>query len=215
MIAIVLAVLLAGQAPAMIAFTAAFLIGATDQCNFPAKALHVGPAFVQGVTSARPAVVDVTVDYAGHVVDTKIVRQSDSTLLDRVAIATAKTGDYAPGAAGCALVGGVVRVTIPFESRNFDCDRDVTVQKEVVPGVPPSVWTGQPSGAEKTATVQVNVGPDGKLVSEQIVGSTGIEQLDQAALDAARQSKYIPKMVRCKPVPGSALFKVSFYRPRP
>lgn len=195
----------------MISLAAAFLVGITNQCNFPAKALHVGPIYVPAGKTVRPAVVDVTVDYAGHVTDAKIVRSTGSAIFDKSAILTAKRGDYAPGAAGCGLVGGVVRVTLPFENRNFDCDRDVTVQKEVEPGVPASVWAGQPPGIEKIASVEVNIGADGKLESEHIVDSTGVPALDTIALNAAKQSTYIPKMVHCKAVAGNGLFKVSFY----
>jgi len=105
-----------------------------------------------------------------------------------------------------------VRLTVNFQNKDFNCDRDVTIVTEVVPAAPRDAWIGQPPGTEKTAVVQVTVGADGKLAGEKIVQSTGVMAMDQAALMAAQHSTYLPKMVNCLAVPADALFKVSFLR---
>ncbi|MBV8433654.1 MAG: energy transducer TonB, partial [Candidatus Eremiobacteraeota bacterium] len=43
-----------------------------------------------------------------------------------------------------------------------------------------------------------------------IFKSTNNMAMDQAALRAARQSSYSPKLVNCQPVQGDYLFRVDF-----
>jgi len=181
-------------------------------CNFSARVLHLGPVFVPpNLSGTRPVVLDVTVDNTGRFLDAKIVRAAEHGFLNQAVLQTAKDADYAPGASNCKLIGGIVRVTINFENKQFDCDRDVTVVKEMAPAVPGDAWAGRPTGTERTATVRVSVGPDGKLTGARIAESTGIPVMDAAALAAAQQSTYLPRMVNCRPVAGDAYFKVSFF----
>lgn len=181
-------------------------------CNRAPSVLHIGPAFLPpNFGSAPPAVVDVTVDDTGTVTDVRIVRSTSRSVLDQAALATARGADYAPGENRCKLAGGTVRVTINFEKKDFNCDRDVTVQKEFVPGFPRGASTLLPVGTGKDATVKIEVDASGELTSATIFQSTGIPLLDAAALNAARQSTYIPKMVGCRAVPADVLFKVSFF----
>jgi TonB family protein len=56
----------------------------------------------------------------------------------------------------------------------------------------------------------VTIGPTGNLVDAKISQSAGNMALDQAALAAARQSTYAPKIVDCQPTTGSYYFKVTF-----
>jgi TonB family protein len=54
------------------------------------------------------------------------------------------------------------------------------------------------------------VGPSGNLVGTKIYKSSNNMAIDQAALRAARQSTYSPKLVNCQPVEGDYLFRADF-----
>jgi TonB family protein len=77
--------------------------------------------------------------------------------------------------------------------------------------------------------VEVTIGPDGRLVDARIAQSSRYMVLDQAALEAARESTYKPKTIAvpvrrqagsgaasaregvvCKAVTASYLFRVTF-----
>jgi|SRR5579884_843791 len=63
---------------------------------------------------------------------------------------------------------------------------------------------------EVQVAVQVTIGPSGNLVNAKIAQSANNMSLDNAALAAARQSTYAPKIVDCQPVQGDYLFRVTF-----
>jgi TonB family protein len=87
-------------------------------------------------------------------------------------------------------------------------NKDATVTHMVSPDFPQSARTF--SRFVGTARVAVTVSPTGTMESARIVQSTGNFALDQAALMAARQSTYSPKVVDCQPVTGDYLFMVTF-----
>jgi periplasmic protein TonB len=60
------------------------------------------------------------------------------------------------------------------------------------------------------ATVSVLVGPDGQVEKASIYKSSGYLQFDMASIRAAKSSSYKPKLVDCKPVEGTVLFKTLF-----
>lgn len=60
------------------------------------------------------------------------------------------------------------------------------------------------------AKVVVTLSPTGTLISASIYQSAGNMSLDQAALSAARQSTFSPKIVNCEPVTGDYLLSVTF-----
>jgi protein TonB len=61
-----------------------------------------------------------------------------------------------------------------------------------------------------TAKVKVDLDASGNVVGTSIYESTGYQQLDHAAVDAARSSRYAPEEKNCKNVGGSYLFDVNF-----
>ncbi len=86
--------------------------------------------------------------------------------------------------------------------------QDATVVQQVSPDYPESARSlglGQ-----VTVQVKVTVSPSGSLIGASIFQSGNNMSLDQAALSAARQSTYSPKVVNCEPVTGDYLFKVTF-----
>lgn len=54
-----------------------------------------------------------------------------------------------------------------------------------------------------TARIEVEVGPDGQVLSVQLVASSGDSGFDQAALDCARNSVFAPATLNGMPVHGS------------
>ena len=61
-----------------------------------------------------------------------------------------------------------------------------------------------------TVEVEVTVGPSGNLVSAKVYKSSSNMAVDQAALRAARQSTYSPKLIDCSPTTGDYLFRADF-----
>jgi TonB family protein len=58
--------------------------------------------------------------------------------------------------------------------------------------------------------VEVTIDAQGRLVDTKIYRSSGNAAIDQAALRAARQSSYAPKIVDCVPVEGTYIFHADF-----
>ncbi|MBV8117725.1 MAG: TonB family protein [Candidatus Eremiobacteraeota bacterium] len=58
--------------------------------------------------------------------------------------------------------------------------------------------------------VKVTVGPSGNLVGAEVYKSSNNMSIDQAALRAARQSTYSPKLINCSPTTGDYLFRADF-----
>ena len=61
-----------------------------------------------------------------------------------------------------------------------------------------------------TVEVEVTVGASGNLVSASVYKSSNNSAIDQAALRAARQSTYSPRLVDCNPTTGDYLFRADF-----
>ena len=61
-----------------------------------------------------------------------------------------------------------------------------------------------------TVNVKVTVGPSGNLIGASVYKSSGNMAIDQAALRAARESNYSPKLVDCQPTQGDYLFRADF-----
>jgi TonB family protein len=58
--------------------------------------------------------------------------------------------------------------------------------------------------------MQITIGPSGNIQDAEISKSSGNDAIDQAALRAARQSTYSPKLVNCQPTTGSYLGRFDF-----
>lgn len=68
----------------------------------------------------------------------------------------------------------------------------------------------QAQGFMGTVKVKVDLDASGAVVGANVYQSSGSMELDQAALQAARQSRYAPEERDCKNVSGSYLFTVDF-----
>jgi len=120
----------------------------------------------------------------------------------------------APGGTGTATAGPAVAQTAapgPVATPKPACKtpyQDATVVQQVSPEYPDSAR--ELGLGQVTVTVQVTVSPTGSLAGEKIATSGGNMALDSAAMSAARQSTYAPKIVNCQPVTGDYYFKVTF-----
>lgn len=61
-----------------------------------------------------------------------------------------------------------------------------------------------------TAKIRVDLDADGNVLGVSVYESAGSMELDRAALQAARASRYAPEEKDCKKIPGSYLFTVDF-----
>jgi TonB family protein len=71
-------------------------------------------------------------------------------------------------------------------------------------------WTRELNLGAVTVEVEVVVGPAGKVSRAWIYKSSGDTAIDGAALHAARESTYSPKLVNCRPTEGNYLFRADF-----
>jgi protein TonB len=79
-----------------------------------------------------------------------------------------------------------------------------------VPIQPEEPPLAQEQGAVGTVAVQVDLSSTGAVVSASISSSSGNKLLDDAALQAAKQTSYAPQIKDCQKVAGSYLFRVRF-----
>lgn len=61
-----------------------------------------------------------------------------------------------------------------------------------------------------TVLAKVAVDATGKIESIWTLQSSGNMYIDRSTLVAARQTTYLPKIAKCKPVPGTYVFRATF-----
>ncbi len=88
------------------------------------------------------------------------------------------------------------------------CNRDATVSAQVSPDYPESAR--ELGLGISTVLIRVYLNPKGTIAALRVFNSSGNVDLDQAALRAAAQSTYLPRVKNCKPAFGVYLFKVTF-----
>jgi TonB family protein len=79
--------------------------------------------------------------------------------------------------------------------------------KDVKPVYPTTAQSARVAGA---VTIEMTIGPDGKVLDAKVVRS--IPLLDQAALDAVRQWEYTPTLLNGVPVPVLVTVTINFTR---
>jgi TonB family protein len=85
---------------------------------------------------------------------------------------------------------------------------EATVTKSVQPDYPQSakdIGIGP-----VTVEVAVAIGPTGDVLGAKVYKSSNNMAIDQAALSAARESTYSPKLVHCQPTQGDYFFRADF-----
>lgn len=63
---------------------------------------------------------------------------------------------------------------------------------------------------QATAKIRVDLDATGAVLRAVVYESTGYPQLDRAAVEAARESRYAPEEKNCRSTSGSYLFTVDF-----
>ena len=86
--------------------------------------------------------------------------------------------------------------------------KDATMTSQVAPEYPESAK--EANLGPVVVIVKLTLSPSASVLSTSIISSSGNSAIDQAALLAARQSSYSPKIEDCKPVEGSYSFRASF-----
>lgn len=120
------------------------------------------------------------------------------------------TGEpIAPGNTG--TTGGVIgQPELPAGPPGPACSDPNVEAKTLVTISPDAPSSAYGSNSDVTAMIKVDLDASGRVMGVSVYRSTGALELDQAALQAARQSTYAPEMRDCQAVPGSYLFKVEF-----
>lgn len=99
---------------------------------------------------------------------------------------------------------------VPSPTPKPACSAPDIPAKTVDTQVPDKPDDAQAQGLVGTVKIKVNLDAAGGVLGASIYESSGSMELDQAALSAARQSRYAPEERECKNVPGSYLFTVDF-----
>ena len=84
---------------------------------------------------------------------------------------------------------------------------DAVATQKVTPDMPEMA---RQMGATGTAQIKVTLDAKGNVTAATVYKSTNNRSLDQAALQAAQQSKYSPQVKDCVAVAGSYLYVVTF-----
>jgi TonB family protein len=108
-------------------------------------------------------------------------------------------------------------ITLPTQTLSMHAARAVIAANTscnapamVTAPVPPRPPAGTKSG---WADIKVTVSPNGSVTKAVVAHSSGDPAINKAAIDAATASTFSPKMVNCKPVAGTYLFRVTVHAP--
>lgn len=115
----------------------------------------------------------------------------------------------APGNTG--TTGGVIGQSVVPEGPPAPACSDPNVDAKTIVAISPDAPASAYGGAtDVTAMIKVDLDATGRILGVSVYRSAGSLELDQAAMQAARQSTYSPELRDCQAVPGSYLFKVEF-----
>jgi len=169
------------------------------------------PAGAQ-VNQAVPVIVQVTISPEGDVLGASIAQSSGNTELDQAVLNAAKASSYQPKVSNCNPTVGTYQFRWRFTPSNAavqaanTCNRDGLVSNAARPAFPAGLHLEQPAAT----IVRVTIGTTGEVVDAKVEQSSGVPALDEAAVDAAKHSSFLPKMVSCKAVVASYTYKVVF-----
>lgn len=103
----------------------------------------------------------------------------------------------------------VVLAAAASAGEHVSCDKpfdDSSVKHAVAPQWP----IGYSTTVDLETLVRVDINADGSLADAWIFQPSGAKAFDDAALTAARQSKYAPGRALCQPAPGEYIFRALF-----
>lgn len=154
----------------------------------------------QGV--ADTTVVEMLVDTLGRVEDVKVAVTSKSETVDRAALRVARIHRFEPARNRGNAVAVWISLSISFEPRLCD-----------YPPNPTGFWMPETLDAgdrRGETTVALLVDERGLVRQVKIETASGWDRFDQAALRAARRSRYRPGFVKCEPAEMWTTMKYSF-----
>lgn len=143
----------------------------------------------QGV--ADTTLVQLLVDTLGEVEDVKVGVSSENETLDQAAMRVARVHRFEPARNRGRAVAVWVSLSISFEPRLCD-----------FPPMPDTVFMMERLNAEGRrgeTTVSLLVDERGVVREARVETGSGWDRFDQAALRAARRTRYHPGLVRCEP----------------
>jgi TonB family protein len=159
--------------------------------------------------------VAVTIAPDGSVVSTSIDKTSGDVRVDAAALYAARSSEYAPMMIGCKAVLGHTVLPIIFRAGDSgaqelppspsptppsDCAMPFASVRVVNPVQPDESFRRY---GKVTVVVVATVGATGSVQDVTITQSSGIREVDEAALRAARQTMYAPRLVDCQAVQGT------------
>jgi TonB family protein len=161
------------------------------------------------VKGAVSAVVRLQISADGTPSNAAVVASTGDADLDQRALASALGSRYLAKAVNCGAVASAHDVRFDFPPPDA-CNHDATAANAVAPDFPQAALREaiQRGTIEVLLTLKLDLA--GKIVSADILRSSYIASMDQAAIRAAYQSTYQPAMRDCKPVSGSYTFRVVF-----
>lgn len=120
------------------------------------------------------------------------------------------TGDPNPGQTSGPDTAPTAAPFVPTPTPKPACSAPDIPAKTIDAQTPDKPDDAQAEGFVGTVKVKVNLDAAGAVLGASVYESSGSMELDQAALSAARASRYEPEERDCKNVPGSYLFTVDF-----
>ena len=151
---------------------------------------------------ADTAVVQMLVDTLGRVEDVKVGVSSENETLDQAALRVARVHRFEPARNRGKAVAVWISLSISFEPRLCD-----------FPPNPATVWMVENLNAgdrRGETTVELLVDERGMVREVRVKTSSEWDRFDQAALEAARKSRYHPGLVKCEPAEMWTTMKYGF-----
>jgi TonB family protein len=194
-----------------------------DPCNHDAAIAHQVATEIPYTRSVGTASteVEVSLDASGKITTATITTSSGDRTLDNAALKAATASTYQPKVVNCKGAPDSLIVRTDFKTvaqtatdaplpTPDPCNHEAQMMNMVIPALPDSGLPLMP-GTAYSAKVEVDLDASGKITKATITTSSGNSALDNASLKAATATTYRPKMVNCKGVPDSYIFRTDFY----
>jgi TonB family protein len=170
---------------------------------------------------AAHVVIRVTVNDDGSVGALQVVMSSGNEALDNAAMSAARASTYTSAFVNCVPVsGGYYPYRAEFNgpakaayaiAESPPCPNPVQDASTIKSAAPVYPASARALGLDiVSVVVEVTVSPHGTATAAKLLRSTGNPAIDQAALRAALDSTYAPRLVNCLPVTGEAMTRIDF-----
>ncbi len=177
--------------------------------NIPQQLLDTG---MQHAT----VLLRVSLDERGRPRDVELQRSSGYVDVDAAADGLAEHSRYDPEVRGCAPTSGSYTLKVDFEVTRKDPKTgggvDLGTHAFLIGDSCPTDHGVILSHAAVLASILVSVDPGGKVTGTTVESSTGLPELDRAAVTLAQNGDYLPAVYGCKSVSGTYQYVVIFRR---